>query len=82
MMVWILCPVHAEPVATGINMEPRSFELLPETVEEFACSACNGRHQWHKRSAWLVEGYVVRANAEQRSTRSSVRRRPALGATL
>ncbi len=66
MMMWIRCPVHARPVATGIEMTPASFQRLPESLPDFRCSACGGQHAWRRSNAWLADS----GQAEPRPTQA------------
>jgi hypothetical protein len=62
MMVWIRCPERGRAVPTGIDVHPTCFAMLPDTIAGFTCSACGGRHEWHRRDAWLAESYPLLAD--------------------
>ena len=82
MMVWIKCPEHGRAVPTGIDVQPASFGLLPETVAGFTCSACGGRHDWHRRDAWLAESYPARLERRLTNDGAPTHSRPTVAAPL
>jgi hypothetical protein len=49
----ISCPNTGRPVATGIEVEPGTFEQLPDVLAHTSCPHCGLDHSWWKREAWL-----------------------------
>jgi hypothetical protein len=54
-VLMIKCPATGRPVATGIEMEPDSFNQIPEVRARVLCSACGSHHFWSKVDAWVAE---------------------------
>jgi endogenous inhibitor of DNA gyrase (YacG/DUF329 family) len=53
-IVMIKCPQTGNAVSTGIEIEPDSFNSLPDISAHMRCSACGDQHIWSKGEAWLT----------------------------
>jgi hypothetical protein len=52
----ITCPVTGREFSTGIETDPQSLDLIPETVTQSICPHCGADHHWSKLDARLSEG--------------------------
>ncbi len=50
----VKCPVSGRFVATGIEIDPRSFDRLPEVGAKLRCRACGQEHVWTRADAQLA----------------------------
>ena len=53
-MIVIKCPNTGRAVATGVETDPHSFDILPDVGAALACPACGGRHVWFRSDARLA----------------------------
>jgi hypothetical protein len=51
----IKCPYRGQSVSTGIEVDPSTFDQLPDTLILSRCPLCGLEHVWWKREAWLEE---------------------------
>jgi predicted RNA-binding Zn-ribbon protein involved in translation (DUF1610 family) len=57
----IRCPQTGKAVWTGIEIDPRSFNTLPDASYSLPCPECGEVHAWHPRESWLqVAKYATR----------------------
>jgi hypothetical protein len=54
--VVIRCPHTGRDVSTGIDMDQKSFDQLPEILVRSHCPDCGMQHAWWTREAKLAVG--------------------------
>ena len=52
--VVIRCPHTGRDFSTGIEMDQKSFDLLPESLVRSHCPDCGMQHAWWTREAKLM----------------------------
>ena len=50
------CPATGRHVATGIEIDPHSFDSLPQFVTAVCCPYCPKPHLWSEVRAWVEDG--------------------------
>jgi len=54
-LVMIRCPQTGQPIYTGIETDPESFQCVDDVQTHSRCPLCGGEHAWWKREAWLAD---------------------------
>jgi hypothetical protein len=49
------CPETGRSFATGLVMEPESFQRMPVFFARAYCTHCRQEHQWFAKDAWVAE---------------------------
>ena len=59
----VRCATTGKDFPTGIETDPRSFELTPAFLGTIRCPLCGAEHQWSKIDAWVCESDPSSAGA-------------------
>jgi hypothetical protein len=51
------CPMTDRNFSTGINIDERSSQSLPDTVSSVHCPRCGRAHWWRPHDAWMLAKY-------------------------
>jgi hypothetical protein len=57
-VLMITCPHTAREFATGIQLDRRTFECLPDVLAHSRCPHCGLQHNWWKREARFVDSIM------------------------
>jgi hypothetical protein len=52
-IVMVRCPTTGCELSTGVEMDPATFECLPDILSQIKCPLCRLDHNWSTREAWL-----------------------------
>jgi len=52
-VMMVRCPITGRELSTGVQMDARTFEQLPETRTQLTCPICKIDHVWSTREAWF-----------------------------
>jgi hypothetical protein len=52
-VVMVRCPNTGRELSTGIEMDAKTFERLPDIRSQMKCPVCSLDHNWSTREAWL-----------------------------
>jgi hypothetical protein len=53
--LYVRCPNTGKSIASGIETDRLSFELIPAFTGSIRCPICNTEHRWSKIDAWISE---------------------------
>jgi hypothetical protein len=70
----VCCPATGRRISLGVELDPVSFDRIPDFVASFHCGACAAEHLWSKTDAW-IEAAEFRPSTRTR-TAASVPPRP------
>jgi hypothetical protein len=54
--IFTACPVTAQAIDTGIDIEESYISRLPSFVGKIFCPHCSSEHEWSKDTAQIVDG--------------------------
>jgi hypothetical protein len=53
-MVMVRCPITSGEIATGIETDPETLALLPNTEVAVHCPQCGEKHFWTREHAYVA----------------------------
>lgn len=53
-MIYITCPVTGRPIATGLSLPEKYWDVVPLEDKQLHCPHCGQIHAWSKQDARLT----------------------------